>query len=220
MKHSITKHIYSILFLCQPIPVGKQYSGPADRPYAFIFYTPTTGIWQSVWLEPVPDDHITSLVLTPDLDAKSLMIKINTDNTMIKTPATVTVYDGDNVIVHQEAAANEQLDIKLGDSIKTWSPENPFLYDLKIMLETGDAVTSYFGMRKIEIRKVDKFQRIFLNNQLLPFQAGPLDQGYWPDGIYTPPTEEAMIWDLKQTKEMGFNFIRKHIKLGTEMQAY
>ena len=173
-----------------------------------------------MWLEPVPDDHITSLVLTPDLDAKSLMIKINTDNTMIKTPATVTVYDGDNVIVHQEAAANEQLDIKLGDSIKTWSPENPFLYDLKIILETGDAVKSYFGMRKIEIRKVDKFQRIFLNNQLLPFQAGPLDQGYWPDGIYTPPTEEAMIWDLKQTKGMGFNFIRKHIKLGTEMQAY
>ena len=90
---------------------------------------------------------------------------------------------------------------------------NPFLYNIEIKLKDGDEVKSYFGMRRIEIRQVGQFQRISLNNEFLPFQLGTLDQEYWPDGLLTPPTEEALKWDLEQTKILYFNMVRKHIKI-------
>ena len=147
------------------------------------------------------------------LDDKSVKVLIET-NSNEKTKAIVTVFDDKVEVVRQNVEVNNEEAVSLGEVLKTWSPADPFLYDIKIELLTGDIITSYFGMRKISIHNVDGIQHIFLNNEILPFQAGPLDQGFWPDGIYTPPTEEAMVWDLKQTKALGFNFIRKHIKIG------
>ena len=166
-----------------------------------------------MWIEPVPTEHIKLLRLTPLLDEKSVKVLIET-NTKNKTKALVTICDDHKEVTQQTVEVDNEIDIILGEELKTWSPSDPFLYDVKIELLTGDIISSYFGMRKIEIQNVEGFQHIFLNNEILPFQAGPLDQGFWPDGIYTPPTEEAMVWDLKQTKALGYNFIRKHIKIG------
>ena len=116
--------------------------------------------------------------------------------------------DGGRVLVKTTLTTNEDHQVDLGPDLKEWSPDSPFLYDLEISLQSGDTVGSYFGWRKIEMRKVGDFQRIFLNNKELRFQVGPLDQGYWPDGVLTPPTEEALKWDLQQIKEMGFNMVR------------
>ena len=197
----------------QAIPLGKQWSGKeklrgADK---FIFYTPSSGVWQSVWLEPVPEVSVERLVITPDLDNSRLKLKIVTESK--EEEADVEVLDGDEVIIKKTLTTNGDHHVDLGDNLKEWSPDSPFLYDLQITLRSGDHVRSYFGMRKIEMRKVGKFQRIFLNNKELKFQLGPLDQGYWPDGLLTPPTEEAMKWDIEMSKLMGYNMIRKHIKL-------
>ena len=151
--------------------------------------------------------------MVPDLDQKRLRLKIVTSS-RTESRAEVIISDDGMEIVKLKVNTNREVHINLGDDIKTWSPKSPFLYDLKIKIDSGDEVISYFGMRKIEMRKVGRFQRIFLNNELLQFQVGPLDQGYWPEGILTPPTEEAMKWDLEKTLEMGFNMVRKHIKIG------
>ena len=200
-----------IHLIWQAIPLGKQWSGKeklsgADK---FIFYTPTSGIWQSVWLEPVPQHSVQRIVLTPSFDQNSLDLRIVSDS---EESAEVVVKDGEGVLVKTTLTTNEDHQVDLGADLKEWSPESPFLYDLEISLQSGDTVRSYFGWRKIEMRKVGDFQRIFLNNKELRFQLGPLDQGYWPDGILTPPTEEALKWDLLQIKEMGFNMVRWDIE--------
>ena len=120
----------------------------------------------------------------------------------------MTVLDGDELVVRKTLETDVEHYLDLGENLKKWSPDSPFLYDLKITLPSGDGVVSYFGMRKIEMKKDGEFQRIFLNNQELKFQLGPLDQGYWPDGILTPPTEKALKWDLEQIKRLGFNMVR------------
>ena len=161
----------------QAIPVGKQWSGGEDRPDRFIFYTPTSGIWQSVWLEPVPEQSIDRLEIVPDLDERKLRLKIGTGDGRGSDPCEVTVLEEGREVITQPGVTNTDLEIALGENIRTWSPKDPFLYDLRVFLKgSGDEITSYFGMRKIEMRKVGDFQRIFLNNELLPFQAGPLDQ--------------------------------------------
>ena len=204
----------------QAIPLGKQWSGKeklrgADK---FIFYTPSSGVWQSVWLEAVPEVSVERLVITPDLDNSRLKLKIVTESK--EEEADVEVLDGDEVIIKKTLTTNGDHHVDLGDNLKEWSPDSPFLYDLQITLRSGDHVRSYFGMRKIEMRKVGKFQRIFLNNKELKFQLGPLDQGYWPDGILTPPTEEALKWDLQEIKRLGFNMVRKHIKVESARWYY
>ena len=152
--------------------------------------------------------------MVPDLDQKRLRMKIVTSSRS-EARAEVTVLDSGAEIVKLKVNTNTEVNINLGQNVKTWSPKNPFLYDVKIRIDSGDEVSSYFVMRKIEMGKVGKFRRIFLNNELLQFQVGPLDQGYWPEGILTPPTEEAIMkWDLEKTLEMGFNMVRKHIKIG------
>jgi len=201
------------------IPVGKQWSGD-DRHMRFIYYTATSGIWQTVWLEPVEEEHVERLEIVPDIDKKKIKLKIVTNNPSSIESATVIVVDEEKDLFEKTVECNREVDVVIGPSMKLWSPKDPFLYGLVVILNSGDEVQSYFGMRKIEIRKLYTFQRVYLNNELLPFQAGPLDQGFWPDGLYTPPSDEAIQWDLAQTLALGFNVIRKHIKIESSRWYY
>lgn len=189
-----------------PNPHGKQVLAPKG-----IRYTATTGIWQTVWLETVPPVYISSLVLIPEVNDGYLSIKVNT--TGEAAGYTVEASAGSNSI---KGNANEALKLPVKNA-HLWNPEDPFLYDLTIKLvkngTTEDHVTSYFGMRKIEIKKDAKGQeRIFLNDKYT-YNLGVLDQGFWPDGIYTAPTDAALKFDVEAIKAMGFNTIRKHIKI-------
>lgn len=191
-------------------PRGKQVNEPGG-----IWYTPVTGIWQSVWLEPRQHNHITSLELIPDIDAKKVYI-----TTHISGPDTgeiqLEIYQGPKKIAAVRGPVEKVVSVPVPDPI-LWKPGNPYLYDLKIRYyidnKEFDLIDSYFGMRKIALGKDEQgFARMELNDEPI-FQLGPLDQGYWPDGLYTPPTEEAMIYDLEMTWAMGFNMLRKHVKV-------
>lgn len=186
-------------------PRGKQIRNPHG-----IWYTPTTGIWQTVWLEPVPKAHIESLRIIPDVDAKAVHVTVKAAG------------DGGKVRIagadaKAEGAAGEQLSLVIKEP-KLWTPDTPHLYDLTVELLDGDGkvvdkVDSYFGLRKIALGK-DKngITRILLNDKFV-FQYGPLDQGFWPDGLYTAPSDEALKYDLEITKKLGFNMVRKHVKV-------
>ena len=174
-----------------------------------IWYTATSGIWQTVWLESVPENYVKSLRLTPDLDAKCLRWHIEAD---APEGGRVTVSAAGTVIAEGRADA-------CGDGVcaippahfRAWSPEDPFLYDVEIALGR-DRVTSYFGMRKFSVMRHNGRQVLALNNAPY-FQSGLLDQGYWSDGLYTPPSDEAMVYDIRTAKELGFRMLRKHIKI-------
>ena len=191
-------------------PRGKQVSSPGS-----IWYTPTTGIWQTVWIEPVNETYISSFRTVTDADKGTI-----TFNTIVNNPTTNTlsfvIKNGDKIVASANGEIGQEI-ITYIDNPVLWSPENPFLYDITIELKDGkktiDKVTSYAGIRKISLGKTaDGFTRMLLNNEFI-MQNGPLDQGFWPDGIYTPPTEKAMIYDLEMTKKMGFNMLRKHVKV-------
>jgi beta-galactosidase/beta-glucuronidase len=194
-----------------PQPRGKQVKRPRG-----IWYTPVTGIWQTVWLEALPGTYIASTKQTPDIDAHTIKVDVALNKTAENDKVKVEVLDGASVITSEFLGTDGSATLKLANE-KLWSPSNPFLYDLRISLirnnKTIDQVISYFAMRKISMGK-DKngIQRMLLNNKFL-FQYGPLDQGWWPDGLYTPATEAAMKFDVDQLKAMGFNMIRKHIKV-------
>ncbi len=168
-----------------------------------IWYTPQSGIWQTVWMEALPPMHIQDVRIEPDLDAQSVSI------TVIGTPGVEGQAFVDGRILSFRCGT--PLVVALADC-HAWSPENPFLYDLTLVLGT-DRVSSYFAMRKTEVRR-DKHgvMRLFLNNKPY-FHNGLLDQGYWPDGLLTPPSDEAMICDIRTAKELGYNMLRKHIKI-------
>jgi len=192
-------------------PVGKQTANPRG-----IWYTPSSGIWQTVWLEKVPSSHILSYEVIPDIDNNEVSIRVDCENFRSRDEIRILVKDGIKVVAELDLDEGETGKAEIPD-VKLWSPEDPFLYDLDITLvrKRGklDKVKGYFGMRKISLGKDDKgITRIMLNNDFL-FQNGPLDQGFWPDGLYTAPTEEAMVYDLEVTKKMGFNMLRKHVKI-------
>ena len=180
------------------------------------WYTPVSGIWQTVWIEPVNPTHIERLSIEPDVDNSCLKLQINGKGDEQAT-ADIKLTDRQGTIVAslENAAINTPLTLPVA-SPHLWSPEDPYLYDLDITLslngEQTDAVKSYCGMRKIEVKKVNDIPRIFLNGKQI-FQMGPLDQGWWPDGLYTAPSDEALLFDVKEMKELGFNMIRKHIKV-------
>lgn len=188
-------------------PHGKQVLNPAS-----IYYTASSGIWQTVWLESLPAVHIQSIKAIPDIDQGLLQLQITaTADAALEVTAMA---DGKVVSRISGRPGNLELPVKMP---KLWSPEHPFLYDLVIRLKQDgkvkDEVRSYFGMRKISIGKDEKgIERIFLNNKPY-FNFGTLDQGFWPDGLYTAPTDEALTFDIKAIKAMGFNTIRKHIKV-------
>ena len=194
-----------------PQPRGKQIKNPHG-----IWYTPVTGIWQTVWLESVPKTYIAQTKQTPQFDAGKLSFVANVEGSMAGDQVTVIVKDGANEIKQQMVNVNSKVDIDL-PNLQAWSPSNPKLYDLDIQLvrkgKVIDRAKSYFAMRKISMGK-DKngIQRMLLNNEFV-FQYGPLDQGWWPDGLHTAPSDEALKFDVIKTKEMGFNMIRKHIKV-------
>lgn len=191
---------------------GKQVGKPGG-----IWYTPVSGIWQTVWLEPVSKHHISGLRITPDLDQEqvSLLANVRTgtnDNFEIRVEA----FKGPEKIASATGKANSEILLNILDP-RTWSPADPFLYDLKISLEKDgdpiDEVKSYFAMRKISVGKTaDGHERLFLNNKAL-FQLGTLDQGWWPGGLYTAPSDKALKYDIEVTRESGFNMIRKHVKV-------
>ncbi|MFD1140901.1 glycoside hydrolase family 2 protein [Larkinella insperata] len=181
-------------------------------------YTFTSGIWQTVWLEPVHPDYIQSLRILPDLAGKRLKIEVKS-RTAAKVSAVVL--DGKKEVVRAEGTTGTAFYIPIANP-KSWSPDAPFLYDLKVTLkaakgETMDEVMSYFGMRDVALGKVNGVVRPLLNGQFV-MQLGLLDQGYWPDGILTAPTEDALKSDMEFTKKAGYNLIRKHMK--TEPQRF
>ncbi|TXI35218.1 MAG: beta-galactosidase [Niabella sp.] len=194
-----------------PQPRGKQVRNPEG-----IWYTPVTGIWQTVWIEEVPATFIASTKQTSDVDGSQIKLKGETSNGLVGDLIKFVTYDGNNTIGEILLPAGVEGEIKI-NAPKLWSPTSPYLYKLKIYLFRAgkqiDYAESYFALRKIGLKKDNKdINRLALNNNIL-FQYGPLDQGWWPDGLYTAPTDEALIFDIVKTKEMGFNMIRKHIKL-------
>lgn len=186
-----------------------------------IMYTSVTGIWQTVWLEPVPEKRIVDFEMVPDIDQAELNLSVEATGGRFLT-YTATVKDGDRVVATVESDPMKPTAIAI-ENQKLWSPDNPFLYDMTITLKDGDEVVdvvdTYFGMRKISVEQEGEFQRLYLNNAFV-FQMGPLDQGYWPDGLYTAPTDEALRYDLEKTKELGFNMTRKHIKVEPQRWYY
>ncbi|MBB1286913.1 beta-galactosidase [Flavisolibacter sp. BT320] len=194
-----------------PQPRGKQIKNPHA-----IWYTPVTGIWQTVWLEAVPTTYITATIQTPDLDAGVVHTEASMEGARPGDRIRITAWDGTTKVAEQTVDGNSKTSLPIANA-KRWTPASPFLYDLTFTVvrngKVVDEVKSYFAMRKISMAP-DRagIQRMLLNNEFV-FQYGPLDQGWWPDGLYTAPTDEALKFDIEKTKEMGFNMIRKHVKV-------
>ncbi|HSF54404.1 MAG TPA: glycoside hydrolase family 2 TIM barrel-domain containing protein [Algoriphagus sp.] len=194
-----------------PQPRGKQVKKPEG-----IWYTPVTGIWQTVWLETVPESHISSIHSVTDWENSVQAFYPEISNPMDGQEVEVSLLEAGKVVASFKAQANKPAPLKISNP-KTWSPDSPFLYDVSIKLFQGkkliEEVKSYAAYRDIRMAKTsDGHQRMLLNGEPL-FQYGPLDQGWWPDGLYTAPTDEALLFDIEKTKEMGFNMIRKHVKV-------
>ena len=194
--------------------VGKQRLKPGG-----IFYTAATGIWQTVWLEPVPEArHIHRLKITPDINASTVRVTVAVTGGGGgggNAPVRVTLTDGGKAVASATGAANRELTLRVRN-MKLWSPEAPFLYGLEAALGSGtgaDRVGSYAALRKASLgRDARGRRRLFLNNKFV-FQVGVLDQGYWPDGIYTAPTDRALRYDIEAAKRLGWNLLRKHAKV-------
>ena len=211
-------------------PIGKQHNNPNG-----IWYTPVTGIWQTVWLEPVPETSIEKLKMVPNIKNATLTLEtfVNNARRGDQIRASIAGASEQQQVVQrqgltqrravqqrmagtQTGPANRPLVLQVPNP-NLWTPDNPFLYDLKVELIRGgsvvDTVNSYFGMREITLGKCkDGFTRMMLNGKFV-FQHGPLDQGWWPDGLYTAPTDEALAYDVEVLKKLGFNMMRKHVKV-------
>ena len=200
-------------------PRGKQVS----RPHG-IWYTPTSGIWQTVWIEPVKEQFIESVKIEPDVDASDVKITVGAIGGPLRIPisAKVSLPEGGQPIT-ATGMTSRAIKIHIPDA-KFWSPETPVLYNLQLQLfpatPGGDEVDCYFAMRKISVGKDEKgINRLMLNNKPI-FMVGPLDQGFWPDGIYTAPTDDALKFDIEMEKKYGFNMVRKHVKVEPERWYY
>ncbi|WP_347246561.1 sugar-binding domain-containing protein [Thermogutta sp.] len=196
-------------------PRGKQVLDPKG-----IWYTAVTGIWQTVWLEPVPAQHIEKLKLVPDVDRECVIVTAYAPTGLtVRLKARFAGQD----IAETRGAAGQPIELRIPQP-KLWWPEEPNLYDLEVsLLSEGrvvDRVESYFGMRKVSVEKDEKgINRLMLNGRFV-FQYGPLDQGWWPDGLYTPASDEALKFDIEMTKKFGMNMARKHVKYEPERWYY
>lgn len=203
-----------------PQPRGKQVTDPHG-----IYYTPTTGIWQSVWLEPVPEARIAALRLVPDVGASCLRLIVEGVGTGPVHTVHAVVRSGDEPIARAYGGVGGELLLKIPEGKqRLWSPKDPFLYDVDVMLQEGDQtvdkVQSYFGLRKIELKRdAQGHPRLALNGRIL-FHVGLLDQGFWPDGLYTAPTDAARRYDIETAKRLGFNTLRKHVKVEPQRWYY
>ena len=208
-------------------PRGKQVRKPGG-----IMYTPTSGIWQTVWIEPVAPSHIDGLRITPDFEASAVTVQVNLTAAHGSATIRVEALDGDAVV--QSCELSDSADDTIARSIaprvtfkipdaKPWTPDSPFLYGLRLtLIEDGkpvDTASSYFGLRKIALGKENGITRILLNNKFV-FQIGFLDQGFWPDGLYTAPTDAALRYDIEETKRLGMNLARKHVKVEPDRWYY
>lgn len=203
-----------IVRVYDPTETGWQDRGKQVRKSTGFWYTATSGIWQTVWLEPVNERHIKNIHLMPDIDLSEIRVEteLSIENGSV---LRAMIKKGEDLVFAGEIGFDQSIKLK---DIRLWSPEDPFLYDIVIALcdedgQISDVVSSYFGMRKFSTGFDEKaIPRLFLNNKPY-FQSGLLDQGYWPDGGMTPPCDEAMVFDINQTKKLGFNMLRKHIKI-------
>lgn len=192
-----------------PSNTGTQARGKQTFKRGGIWYTPQSGIWQTVWIEEVPKDYIESIKLTPDIDRDEINIKIKYTGSLSDDMAAIVLDNGD--VLGGSKLEDGKCTIKLND-YECWSPENPKLYDLKIVAGE-DQIESYFGMRKFSVGKDDNGTPRFMLNNEPYFFNGLLDQGYWSDGMYTAPSDDALIYDIQTMKGLGFNTLRKHIKI-------
>lgn len=203
------------------IPHGKQNNTRFSEPKGYS-YSPSSGIWQTVWIEPVNKDHVTAIHTIPDFDKKAFRVEVNASGNQ-NLKVNICIQSQGKTESQHSGALNTPITLPL-QTIRPWSPDTPHLYDVIVKLtnekgETVDSIRSYAGMRKISLKNENGVQRLALNDKFI-FQMGPLDQGYWPDGIYTAPTDEALKWDVQKIKEWGFNMIRKHIKVEPQRWYY
>jgi beta-galactosidase/beta-glucuronidase len=201
-----------------PSSFGEQPRGKQQIPQQGIWYTPVSGIWQTVWLEAVSTEAwLQEVKIIPDIDAQTVTIIPLANKPLVDGyEVMLEVFDSEKSIAITNVPPDKTAIIKITNP-RLWSPDDPFLYDLKLTLispssEKLDKTQSYFGMRKISLGSHHGNPVMLLNNKPL-FQYGTLDQGWWPDGLHTPPSDEALEFDIIKTKEMGFNMIRKHIKV-------
>ena len=198
-----------------PTDEGQQPRGKQVRRPRGIWYTAVTGIWQTVWLEAVPAQYVSQLRIEPDLERGVVGVTVLTEGSSSNGSLRVAVLQGDREVTRiagnvSSSPAPNSIPIP---TPRRWSPSDPFLYTLRVELESGDRVESYFGMRSVAVRADAKgVRRLYLNGEPI-FQLGLLDQGWWPDGLYTAPTDEALAFDIQKTRELGFNVIRKHVKV-------
>lgn len=199
-----------------PTDEGEQARGKQVLKPGGIYYTSATGIWQTVWLETVASTFIKSYKTISDIEQSMVTIQPEVANLQPGDRFALSVLKKGRLLLRKEFDGTGPLAVKI-PSPELWSPDNPHLYDFKLRIlrghQTVDQATGYFGMRTVAVKKDEKgVNRIFLNDKPL-FMYGPLDQGFWPDGIYTAPTDEALASDVKRMKEMGFNMVRKHVKV-------
>ncbi len=192
-------------------PRGKQVSQPRG-----IWYTPVTGIWQTVWIEPVNQVFFSHIRTIPNIDGNNITVKAGLEGALPTDIVEVKVLENGRIISTGKAAAGQEVFVAVPGA-KMWSPESPYLYDMELSIIRNevaiDKIKSYFGMRKISTKRdTNGVVRLQLNNKDY-FHFGLLDQGWWPDGLYTAPTDEALLYDIKKTKDFGFNMIRKHVKV-------
>jgi hypothetical protein len=190
--------------------IGKQTVTPNS-----IFYTPASGIWQTVWLEPTPTSSIFSADLYPNITNNTLRVRVFTRGNVAGFSVLAEAFNGDNVVGTAVGGFTE-FTVPVPNP-RLWSPDDPFLYNLRITLRnaggaTVDQTMHYFGMREVGKKVVNGRLMLTLNGQGL-FMMGTLDQGYWPDGVYTAPTDAGLAFDLQKHKDLGFNMVRKHIKV-------
>jgi hypothetical protein len=206
-----------VVSVYDPVDAGTQPRGKQVKNPNTIWYTSVTGIWQTVWLEPLAKENIETLRITPNIDVDSIHIKVTCVNDNKQMSYEALVFDNQKLVCKGASSTLKALKLYVADA-KLWSPDSPFLYDMVVLLrdkngKTVDSLKTYFGMRKISLGKDEKgITRIMLNNKFV-FQHGLLDQGWWPDGLYTAPTDEALRYDIEMTKKMGFNLARKHVKV-------
>lgn len=208
-----------------PSSYGTQARGKQQTPPLKIWYTTVSGIWQTVWLEAVSKEAwLKEVKIVPDVDEKTVTIVPFVNKPLLpEYNVEISITDGAKQIVKDTVLADFSITLAIDKPI-LWSPDSPHLYDLKLTLtnkagQVLDEIRSYFGMRKISLDDHKGTKYLFLNNQPL-FHYGTLDQGWWPDGLHTPPSDEAMRYDIEVTKQMGFNMIRKHIKVEPDRWYY
>ena len=199
------------LRVTDPTDTGSLSRGKQRLKNTGIWYTPQSGIWQTVWMECVPENYLRSLRITPKPEENAVHIRLEADDPAM---AAVTICRDGGIIAEGQTDENGESTLTIpAEELRLWSPEEPFLYDAAITLAGGDKVESYFGMRAFGIGKDEKgLPRLLLNGKPY-FQNGLLDQGYWSDGYYTAPSDEALIHDIAEMKRLGFNMLRKHIKV-------